>query len=227
MFSHSVDVLVTDLTDVQIDEDLLSGPELGRAVCCATPVLRDQYLAAHTWLRRRLADYLGFPAVEIEFDLGEHGKPSIVNPVTDLSFNLAYSGGHAVLALGFRSDIGVDIEIVEGARIDPDMLHRVFRRPETESVLAAADQIKEFLRVWVRKEAVAKASGISIDAAVAASDVRGPSPLVSRGLEITDLNIGSGLMCAVAAPPGSRIDLSILIEESARSDRPLLEALSA
>ncbi|MEA2001901.1 MAG: hypothetical protein U9N84_08465 [Actinomycetota bacterium] len=227
MFSDSIDVLVTDLTDVQINEDLLSGPELGRAVCCASPALRDQYLAAHSWLRRRLADYLGFPAAEIEFARGEHGKPSIANPVTDLSFNLAYSGGHAVLAVGFRSDIGVDIESVEGAEINPDMLHGVFRRPETESVLAAPDRVREFLQLRVRKEALAKASGLSVEETAAASDMRGSSPIISRGIEVTDLSLGSGLICAVAAPPGSRLDLSIVIEESARTEWPLLEALSA
>lgn len=227
MFSDSIDVLVTDLTDVQIDEDLLSGPELGRAVCCASPMLRDQYLAAHTWLRRRLAGYLGCAAAEIEFARGEHGKPLVTNPVTDLSFNFAYSDGHAVLAVGFRSSIGVDIETLEGAQINHDLLHQVLRRSETESVLAANDQVREFLRLWVRKEAVAKASGLSIDKAMAVSDMRGSSPLRSLGFEVTDLNLGSGLICAVAAPPGSRIELSIHIEESARSDWPLLEALSA
>ena len=159
MFTRSVDVLVADLSVIDVDEDLLSVAELGRALGIASPEHLRQDLAAHTWLRQRLGEFLDFSPAAIEFVGGEHGKPSIVTPHTDLSFNLSYSNGTAALAVGFRMDVGVDVETVDGAKLNLDMMHRVLTRPEIESVRSSPDMIRSFLKLWVRKEAIAKATG--------------------------------------------------------------------
>jgi 4'-phosphopantetheinyl transferase EntD len=212
MFNRSVDVLVADLADIEVDEDLLSVAELGRALGIASPKMLRQYLAAHTWLRQRLAEYLEHPAADIEFGEGEGGKPTIVAPHTDLTFNLSYSGGMALLAVGFRVAVGVDIETLEGAKVNPEMVHRVLSRPEADTVFASSDMLKEFSKLWVRKEAMAKAVGG--DQEMTTTNVLGLSPVSRGGFDITDVNLGEGFMAAVTVPEGCSIELTMLMGAS-------------
>jgi 4'-phosphopantetheinyl transferase len=220
MFSRSVDVLVGDLTTVEIDEDLLSVAELGRALRIArTPLLRE-YLAVHCWLRRRLSEYLNRPADQIRFTTDESGKPEIAAPDTDLSFNLSYSGGIVVLAAGFRMAVGVDVETLEGARINPEMIHRVLSRPEESSVHGAPDPVKEFHKLWVRKEALAKATGLGVDGDVASINVLGLSPVTRDGFDLADMDLGEGFVAAVAVPTGCSIELTALAGVAASQAAP-------
>lgn len=211
MFNRSVDVLVADLAAVDVDEDILSVAELGRALGIASPAMLRQYLAAHTWLRRRLAEYLECSPADVEFGAGEHGKPEIVSPQTDLSFNLSYSGGMAMLAVGFRVELGVDIETLEGAKVNPEMIHRVLSRPEADSVLGAPDMLKEFFKLWVRKEAMAKATGWGVDQEMTTTNVLGLSPVSRNGFDAIDVNLGEGFIAAVAVPTGCSIELTMLV----------------
>lgn len=210
MFSQSVDVLFADLAAVTVDEDLLSVAELGRALGIASPPHLRQYLAAHTWLRQRLAEYLDVPPAEIAFGANDCGKPEVASPSTDLAFNLSYSNGMAALAVGFRKSVGVDVETLEGAQINPEMIYRVLSPSESNSVLLADDRVRAFLRLWVRKEALAKATGHHAEADEV--NVMGISPLEIDGFEVTDINIGEGFVAAVAVPPGTRIELMTLLE---------------
>ena len=215
MFKNSVDLFDHVIYTVEIDEDLLSVAELGRALRIArTELLRD-YLAVHCWLRRTLSDYLGCPAADIRFALDEQGKPSVATPHTDLSFSLSYSGGRAAVALGFRMAVGVDLETLEGARINPEMIHRVLSRPEEHAVRDAPDQVKEFHKLWVRKEALAKAIGIDPEASIPSTTVLGLSPVTRDGFDVTDVNLAEGFVAAVAAPEGCSIELTTRIEVAA------------
>ena len=215
MFSSSVDVLVADLSAVEVDEDLLSIPELGRALSFGSPVLLSEYLAVHTWLRRRLAEYLHVPAADIRFAKGEYGKPAIVSPATDLTFNLAYSGSTVALVVGFRKDVGVDVAAITGDVVEPAVLSRSLSAREKMSVLVADDVERAYLQQWVRKESLAKAQGFGVDPDMEATDLSGTSPLVASGYEITDINLGDGVVAAVATPQGTPINLSIVVSEPA------------
>lgn len=212
MFSRSVDVLVGDLATVDVDEDILSVAELGRALGIASTDHLRQYLAAHTWLRHRLADYLDTAPGDIEFGSNEHGKPTIAAPHTDLSFNFSYSNGVAVLATGFRMDVGVDIETLEGAKVNLEMIHRVLSVPEATAVREAPDMVKQFLKLWVRKEAIAKATGWGVDQDPTATTVLGLSPITREGFDVIDFNAGDGFVAAVAVPENCTIELATLAE---------------
>ena len=215
MFSRSVDVMTTDLTTIEVDEDLLSAAELGRALGIASPAALRQYLAAHTWLRLTLAEYLEFPPADLRFARASHGKPEVVTPETDLAFNFSYSGGRAVVACGFRMAVGVDIEAVEGAKINPDMLHRVLTVPEAHSVQEAPDMVREFLRLWVRKAALAKATGHGVDQDPSAISMLGVSPVERDGFDVTDINLREDFVAAVAVPEGCNIELITRVEVAA------------
>lgn len=206
MFSRSIDVITVDLATVTVDEDLLSVAELGRALGIARTDALGHYLAAHTWLRQRLAEYLQVPPASIGFAENEWGKPFVETPATDLSFNLSYAGGKAVLGVGFRTDIGVDVEALEEARINPEMINRVLSRPEADSVLHSGDMKREFYKLWVRKEAIAKANGWGVGEETT-TNLLGLSPVERDGREVADLNIGDEFAAAVAVPAGSEIVL--------------------
>ncbi len=223
MFSHQIDVWAADIGSVETDEGLLSVRELGRALRMGSSDLLPSYLAAHTWLRRRLSRYLDVPADEIRFELGEHGKPRIASPETDLTFSLSYSGWAAVLAVGFRKDVGVDVEALDGASVDPALVSRTLTSEERESYCRAIDPIRTFLRFWVRKQSLAKATGIGVDRELGTTDVSGVAPIAVGRFEITDLNLGDQLVAAVAVPPKTTINLllddSMHAPVSARSRR--------
>lgn len=214
MFGRTVDVVTVDLSTVEVDEDLLSVAELGRALGIARTAALTDYLRAHTWLRQRLAEYLDVPPEEIEIAENEHGKPYIEAPATDLSFNLSYSGGRAVLGAGFRMEVGVDIEPLGGAKLNPEMMRRVLSRPEAETVRQSGNMKREFYKLWVRKEAMAKANGWGVGEETT-TNLLGLSPVERDGFEVTDLNIGDEFAAAVAVPAGCTIDLSVKIEAMA------------
>lgn len=211
MFSRSIDVLVADLATVEVDEDLLSVAELGRALGITSPPMLRQYLAACTWLRRRLAEYLDVPAGDIGFSEGEHGHSEVVTPHTDLSFSFTYSDGLAMLAVGFRIDLGVDVVSLEGAKVDPETIHRVLSRPEATTVMSAPEMSKEFYKLFVRREAMAKAARWGVDEDSGAFNVLGLSPVTRDGFEVTDVNLGEGFAAAVAMPAGCTFELTAFV----------------
>lgn len=215
MFSQSVDVLVVDLETIEINEDLLSVAELGRALRMARTEMLREYLASRCWLRRSLAEYLDHPPHEIEFVTDEKAKPSIATPHTDLSFSLSYSGGMAVLATGFRMAVGVDVETLDGAHINPEMIHRVLSPPEESAVRSAPDQAKEFHKLWVRKTALTKATSVGADEDVTSHNVLGLSPVTRDGFDVVDVNLGEGFVAAVAVPTGCTIEVTALVEVAA------------
>lgn len=211
MFTQSVDVIVADLGDVVVDEDLLSTSELGRALQIGSPAALAEYLAVHSWLRRRLAEYLDVPAADIRFGDDEDGKPVVVAPTTDLSFNLAYDGEMAVLAVGFRRHVGIDIERVKSASADAKEIGETFSSKEKMTVVVAQEMETAYLRQWVRKQSLGKATGGRLGGRM--GDLSGESPVKVDRYEITDLSLGAGYVAAVAAPTGSTIAMSIVVSE--------------
>lgn len=212
MFSRQVDVWVADLRGVETDESVLSVAELGRALFINPPESLCDYLAVHSWLRRRLGEYLDIPAEEIVFDVGERGKPLVVSPRTDLTFNVAYSDSMAILAVGFRREIGVDIESVATAEVSDRAVRTSLAPAEKQSYEHAVDPMRTFLRFWVRKEALAKAGGAGVDRDMESTDVSGISPVAVQGYEINDVNLGDGFVAAVVAPKGS--DIRVYLDDA-------------
>lgn len=220
LFTRTVDVLTADLNSVEIDESLLSVTELGRALEYAmTPDLRP-YLAAQTWVRRRLSEYLDCSPDEIELRCDESGRTRVVWPETELTFDLSYSGAIIALAVGFRVSVGVAVEALDEAKVDTEKVRRVLNRPEADSVFSSPDLRKEFLRLWSRKQAITSAIGTD----PSDRNVLGLSPVVLNGFEITDINLGEGIKAAVAVPEGCTLQIT-LVDLGARSNAKLAVAV--
>lgn len=218
MFSRSVDVLVADLTAVDVDESVLSVAELGYSLDIAMSDQLPEYLAAQTWLRRRLAEYLGVGAGTIEFGSDDRGKPLVASPVTDLTFSFAHSDWTAVLAVGFRSELGVQTSGVTGIELPAGAVTRSLAATEQERFDSSINPVRTFLQFMTRKEALVEATG-GVDRALSEIDASGLSPVTIDGWEITDLNLGDACVAAVAHAPGMQLVVTLddtTIERSAR-----------
>lgn len=141
----------------------VSPDQRARADRFATPVLRARHLAAHAWMRERLAEATGRPPLDLAFDTGPFGKP-VLRGAPAVAFNLSHSAHLAVLATAPSGDIGVDIEQLQ-PMADMDLLaaHHFTAAEQAElAALPAAARTRAFLLGWTRKEACMKAAGCGL-----------------------------------------------------------------
>lgn len=144
-------------------EGLLSEDERDRAARFAFEAKRTEYVLTRGVLRTLAGRYLGRDPARVRFDYGERKKPALAPESTvDLTFNVAHSGGLAILAFGRQTALGVDVEFVRGD-VDAERLARRFFSPsERDRVLGRQsrhERLREFFRGFVRKEAYVKARG--------------------------------------------------------------------
>ncbi len=101
----------------------------------------------------------------------EGGKPWVpAGP----HFNLSHSGDLALIALCADAPVGVDLERVHALR-NPSGLARRMCSPRELAWADARDDLNlALLRLWVRKEAIAKAEGGGLATALSGVDVLDP-----------------------------------------------------
>lgn len=118
---------------------------------------RQSSIAARGALRVLLSGYTGIPAVDIEFQYSETGKPHVAG--LDVDFNVSHSGDWAVLAFGRDRQIGVDVEKIKWEMDVMPVASRYFLPEETALIERAADGHTTFFQLWAHKEAYVKACG--------------------------------------------------------------------
>lgn len=161
---REIDVWTVHLAGLPTDGGLLDDAERTRWQRLRTAGLRDRFAAAH-WARRRiLADRLGGDPAGLRFTTGRWGKPELLDH--RVFHSLSHSGEVAMVAVSDAGPVGVDVEAVR-----PDLpagrLARTFFRPaEAGSVATAADPPARYVRLWTRKEAAGKVTGISLECAL-------------------------------------------------------------
>lgn len=84
-----------------------------------------------------------------------HGKPQPVSG--GFAFNLSHCPTAVAAAVTQGADVGIDVE--SRRRVSPALVRRVCSSAEQEQLRQAADAELAFVRLWTRKEAVAKLSG--------------------------------------------------------------------
>lgn len=176
---------------------LLSDDERARAERLASA---SRWIVARAALRIVLAGRLGLVPGDVEFALGPHGKPELAG--SSLRFNLSHSGERALVALADGIEVGVDVERT-------DRRSRVIERTLTEGERAALDESDrhlQLLRIWCRKEALAKALGGGLGWEPEAFDTSRPA-----GHVLADLDPGPGYVGALAVAAGAvDVDLHVL-----------------
>jgi len=143
-------------------QQLLSPDERARAARLLVSRVRQQFVSTRAALRMILAGYLGALPSRLAFRQSAKSKPSLDAPDAEsgISFNVAHSGGVALLAFGRSREIGVDIEQVR-QNVEVEAISRRFFSPNEQDQLAAVtdDKFEAFFRCWTRKEAYIKAIG--------------------------------------------------------------------
>jgi 4'-phosphopantetheinyl transferase len=137
-----------------------------------------------TWLGARLllARYAGLDAAELRLAArGDGRKPRLdaeFHPDCSLRFNLSHSGGWTLLALAWKLEVGVDLERERVFREPLRFAKRFLHPAEADHLqLIRRDSRSEALRrLWVRKEAAAKATGYGLPLGLASFSALPPAP---------------------------------------------------
>jgi 4'-phosphopantetheinyl transferase len=221
-----IDVWRVGLDSPELSESggrgLLTADEVARAARFYFEEDRRHFVNCRTALRILLGRYLEAPPGEIRFHYGKHGRPEIALPEDSrgLRFNVADSGGLALMAVGSGRAIGVDVEKV---RPMPDLLEIArgfFSAREIEALVAVSeDQRQEaFFACWTRKEAFLKATGMGLMYPLSAFSVSvdpdGPAELLEFGEDgntaaqwsMKDIKAGEGFKGALAWTGGARVE---------------------
>jgi len=145
---------------------LLARPELARLRRLRDDELARRWLVSRVALREILARELRTSAAGVPLVTGPHGRPALDGGLAreELDFNLSHSGELAVVALGRRVRVGIDIECQRPGRDPLRVARRYFAEPEVAAITALpeAERPAAFLRYWTAKEALAKGLGLGL-----------------------------------------------------------------
>jgi 4'-phosphopantetheinyl transferase len=141
----------------------LCGEEQARAARLRFDRDRRRFVVARARLRELLGERLGSAPESIALEYGANGKPALAGrfAASGWRFNLSRREELAVYAFSRASEVGVDVEAIGPVREAEAIAARLFSARERKTYLALAphERALGFLRVWTRKEALAKALG--------------------------------------------------------------------
>jgi 4'-phosphopantetheinyl transferase len=183
-------------------ESRLSVEELRRSKRFRSELHRARYIVGRTALRQVLADYLGCSSTTIRFSYGPCGKPMLEGGQSPIEFNMAHSGGDAVIAVADRAAIGVDIEMLRPIEGVESLARLAFSDVERRELDSARDPVSAFLNGWTRKEAYVKALGLGFTAPMTKITVSlsGRAALFSTGLR--DQSVSDWRLLSMPHPRG-------------------------
>lgn len=141
---------------------LLNKEEIDRAERFYFERHQRRFTVARATLKIILARYLLIQPQEINFTYTEHGKPELRND-SALQFNISHSGEMALLAIGQRYPLGIDVEFFSDRPFE-GIAKNLFS-PQEILVLQQADlKMKPlvFFHIWAQKEALIKACGLGL-----------------------------------------------------------------
>ena len=147
-------------------EGLLSAAERERAARFKFEKDRRLYTAAHAALRSILAGYLNVAPGDLEFEIGQRGKPRLAPTFSkdSLEFNLSHSSEVALIAVTREREIGVDVEHVKKEFAFAEVAERYFTTGEVSAIRALPQDLQRqaFYQCWTSKEAFLKAKGVGL-----------------------------------------------------------------
>lgn len=150
--------------------ETLSADERARAAVIRLPARQTEFIAAHAALRAILGSYQDMPPESLLFTTTcawcgdpDHGKPRLRDS-GGLRFNLTHSGTLALVAVTQDTEVGIDAEPLDRAIDWRTIARRALSQDERARVEAAEPGLRDSLagRLWCRKEAVAKATGLGL-----------------------------------------------------------------
>ncbi len=220
---------VIDVWRLQLDTPLNPGLNLDEILSVEERARANRFVSARdasrfrncrAFLRLGLGWYLNKAPREVVLTSGEYGKPRLADS-SGLYFNLTHAQELGLIAFTTMGEVGIDAEAVKHNIDALDIASANFTRNESAMIAAAVtqrEQVRIFLRLWTRKEAVLKAAGFGIVRGLDTVDVSQKSAQL-EGLKgangelhvshwmLRDLKLHDGFIGAIAAPFG---DWSVL-----------------
>lgn len=169
--SAVLDTTAVNLWRFRVDQKVLDDTVLSEDERARTQRLQDRskanaFASTRSKVRHILGLSLGLPPSQIPFEYSLHGKPFLKG--RPLFFNVSHSGEWGLCAVSWHHDLGVDLE-----RLDPDIdmmlvAKKFFSMREQERLQAVPDHRRRrtFFRLWTRNEAILKAHGQGLSAAL-------------------------------------------------------------
>lgn len=188
---------------------------------------KEAYAFAHWALRSVLGSSLGCPPRSVGFLRqpcpgcgGAHGRPAIRDPDRGgepPEFSMSHSGDHVAIAVA-EATIGIDIE----SHPTPESVagYLPFLHPREQQWLGgrpAGELVRDFARLWTRKEAMAKATGQGMASVMNRLDLTG-QPL---GWRVRQLIAPPGYEASFAVPASVHVD--VIMHEDLPYPMPELE----
>lgn len=192
--------------------ELLSDEELDLAEGLPTDASRDRFACSRGVQRHIAGHYLRTDPRRVRFDRtcprcgADHGRPRIVG--AGLDYSVAHTERLVLIGVVHSGRIGVDLDRppdravaarVASGTMTPNELDLLERTPPDERTAA-------FLRLWTRKEAAVKLSGLGLAAPLHRIDASGPllaetppeTGLAQEPVYLLDLPIGTDHTAALA-----------------------------
>lgn len=146
---------------------LLSAAESERLAALRSPADRADFLAAHALVRLCAARLLSVPVGSLTVVQHcpscsrPHGRPSLAGE-PGVGISLSHTSGF-VAAAAADGPVGVDIELVRDEPLDWRVAELAASPDEFAALRRSARPERDFVRQWVRKEALVKVGVTSLD----------------------------------------------------------------
>jgi 4'-phosphopantetheinyl transferase len=176
----------------------LSQAERSRAARFRFERDRRRFIVARARLRELLAERLDVPPESIEFVYGSEGKPALAERFarSGWRFNVSHCAELAVYAFSRAGEVGIDVEAIRPVD-EADAIAERFFTPEERYAfrsLKREERNTGFLRLWTRKESLAKGLGAGLAVLLEALDASAPP----RGWRIQSFSPEPGFIGALA-----------------------------
>jgi len=153
--------------DLAAMDALLSEEEQVRAARFVFDRDRRDFTAAHALLRRALSHEGATDPRAWRFDVGSHGKPSVVEGQAGsppLAFNVSHTHGLVACAVARGTNLGVDVERTGRVVSASAIWSRYFAPSEVAMLNAIGEGLsaRPFIELWTLKESYIKAIGTGL-----------------------------------------------------------------
>lgn len=189
---NNVNICYAEIAEITVDEKEISEYRKNRIDKIKTETARCQSLGAEAVLIANMKKNVPDAVFPLEYAADENGKPYFTD--SDIHFSLSHSKNIAVCAIA-DAPVGVDVQEVKKPNL------AIAKKHFTQNELDTNDgSDRWFMRIWTRKEAVAKADGKGISAGLSEFDVSGDTAVLNgKKYYVHDIAIQDENYCMAVA----------------------------
>lgn len=99
---------------------------------------------------------------KINLEYNEYGKPGLQS-IKELNFNVSHASGVAVVGISRDSELGIDLELITRSIVNISrIIDKFFHKGEKLALEKSQNYERDFIYLWVIKEAFCKMKGVGI-----------------------------------------------------------------